>query len=122
MDVLIKLKIQLDIVTGRISVFCMRKPVRYFLLTIKWGAIAFLVFDSYIYSITTGDTTLFSTLVVIVLTSIMTRNKSTEEQVSTKPANRPLTKSGMKEGCEKCGAKVTINYGDAYHTLCDKCT
>ena len=23
--------------------------------------------------------------------------------------------------CERCGAKISINYGSAYHTLCAKC-
>lgn len=122
MDVLIKLKIQLDIATGRISAFCMRKPVRYFFHTLKWGAVLFLVFDTYIYSISTGDTALFSTMVVFVLSSLMTRNKPTQGHQNTKSENRPSVTPGMKGVCEKCGAKVTINYGDAYHTLCDKCT
>lgn len=123
MDALIRLKIQFDLVTGRISEFCMRKPIRIFLKTLKWLAISFLVFDSYIYSVTTGNTTLFTTIVIVLSTSFLTRKKSCEEeQVSAELLNRPATKPGMKSACEKCGAKVTINYGDAYHTLCDKCT
>ena len=30
----------------------------------------------------------------------------------------PLVDRGC---CEKCGAKIFINYGDAYHTICKNC-
>jgi len=30
--------------------------------------------------------------------------------------------AGHKSVCEKCGVKVSINYGDSNHTLCKKCS
>lgn len=75
MDILIKLRIQLDYVTGKISAYCERKPIRYFLRFLQIAAIAFLIFDSYVYGVTTGETTLFSSITIVVVTSLMMRKK-----------------------------------------------
>lgn len=123
MDVWIKLKIQLDTLTGSINAFCMRKRVRYCLLIVKWMAIAFVLYDTFIYGINTGDTVIFSMIVTAVVTSLLTRKKPTTSRAeqSVPSTRRPSGKPGMLGVCEKCGAKVKINYGNAYLTLCEKC-
>lgn len=121
MDVWIRLKIWIDTLTWSISAFCMRKPVRYCLLTLKWVAIAFVLYDTFIYGINTGDTFIFSAIATAVITSLLTRKKPVIRGEQSPPPHRPLGKPGMKGACEKCGAKVKINYGNAYLTLCEKC-
>ncbi|VVS96568.1 hypothetical protein MARINON1_60386 [Marinobacter salarius] len=122
MDVWIKLRIQFDTLTGSVSAFCMRKRVRYCLLTLKWAAIAFVLYDTFIYGINTGDTVIFSMIATAVVTSLLTRKKPVGRgEQSAPPPRRSPGKPGMRSVCEKCGAKVKINYGNAYLTLCEKC-
>jgi len=120
MDALIKLKIKLDFITGQISAFCMRKRVRFALLTLKWLVLILLLVDLFIYGLNTGNSILFVIVFSIVVGSLLRRKKAAPE--TSGPTPRPTTAAGMTGICEKCGTKVSLNYGDAYHTLCEKCT
>ena len=45
-------------------------------------------------------------------------------ELEKKQVNKTIPKSpaGHTGYCEKCGVKTSINYGDAYHTLCKNCS
>jgi hypothetical protein len=97
--------------------------VRIFLLTLKWLAIAFLLYDTYRYGINTGETSSFMIVAVLVVTFALRRKeKEITKKVQHKPTSPQTQNPGMTGVCEKCGVKVSINYGDAYHTLCKNCT
>lgn len=46
---------------------------------------------------------------------------SVEAHNAENVGNKNYRKAGHKGYCEKCGAKVSINHGDAYHTFCNNC-
>ena len=116
MEYLIALKIRFDQATAKISDVCSRRSVRHLLLAIKWLAFAFILYDFYIYGNSIGNPSLFIAVAAIFISSILVK--------TSKPAvfPEPDSKAGMKKHCEKCGVKVNINYGNAYQTLCEKCT
>jgi len=120
MDALIKLKIKLDYITGKISAFCMRKPIRFALITFQWLVLAFILFTFYFVGFGTDTPLVISVIFAGVLSKWLTRKKPHVEGKG--PVARPTTEAGMTGICEKCGTNVSINYGDAYHTLCEKCT
>jgi len=98
----------------------MRKRIRFALVTLKWLAFIFLLYDTFIYGLNTGNGTLFTLIFTIAVTSLLARKNSSVE--TTGPVERPTSEAGMTGICEKCETKISINYGDAYHTLCEKCT
>jgi hypothetical protein len=123
MEYLIQLKIKIDEYTSSVSDLCSRGKIRKILLFIKWSAVGFICLDFYMHSVYTGDFILFSTVFIIAVTSLLTKNKKPIEIDSTKePDCLPVKSAVRKSHCEKCGVKVKINYGNAYHTLCKKCT
>ena len=130
MDVLIKTRIFIDSLTKRISDYCAKRNVRRVLITIKSVALLYLLYELYLYGIGGGTTTLFVLLFTITLTSFFTRNREKVDASLNQPMGdespemiySSYTKqAGGRRRCDKCGLEVSINYGDAYNTLCEKC-
>lgn len=63
--------------------------------------------------------------IVWIVNGIYLKNRWNHPKVNGEPGEDSVAdnkhKKGHKGFCEKCGAKTTINYGDAYHTLCERC-
>ena len=121
-DSLIKFRIVIDSATGQISDYCSRRNVRRLLLTLKWLAIVYILYHTFIFSWYSGNSALFSGVLIALVTSFLTRKRAqiTDEVVDeTDSVFKQLNR--VKNKCEKCGADVRINYGNAYTTLCEKC-
>ena len=117
MEFLLKIKLRLDAITRSISDFTQRKYVKITLSLLYWFIVAYLAYDFYRFGIATGNSTLLTVLIIVVLLRYLRIRKEKQEQ-----NEQTLLINRENNGyCDKCGAKIDINYGDAYKTLCKKC-
>ena len=123
----IRLKIWFDSITWNLSKFVSKPVIKYPLRIVLGMIFGYILYDFWMYGSQESSYDLFfNTIVGLVCALIAKLTKGKPDTVEGQNTDNFTTDksdliAGHKGFCEQCGQKVTINYGNAYRTLCERC-